>query len=179
MQNSELQYRYITNDDLDFIREVYNYYILHSTATFHTEIYTDNTQIDFLPTDTEKYPTLIFSIGDTPVGFGYLGPFHKRPAYAHTAEVTTYFHHEITGKGYGRKALQILEQYAYKSNIECLIACITAKNSTSIRLFEKERFEKCGHFTKVGYKFDQYLDVVYLQKLLEKRTKAGQVLGRI
>ena len=43
---------------------------------------------------------------------------------------------------------------------------ITAENESSVKLFERMGYEKCGHFKQVGEKFGRILDVVAYQKLL-------------
>ena len=48
------------------------------------------------------------------------------------------------------------------------IAAIDAENATSVRLHTRFGFEKVGHFREVGFKFDRWLDVVYMQRLIHR-----------
>ena len=48
--------------------------------------------------------------------------------------------------------------------IVSLLFRITFKNSGSIKLFEKQGYEKSGHIKNVGEKFGRVLDVVFYQK---------------
>jgi phosphinothricin acetyltransferase len=53
-----------------------------------------------------------------------------------------------------------------------IIASIDSTNEASIRLHARFGFETVGHFKRVGYKFDRWLDVVYMELLLpEPRVK--------
>ena len=99
-------------------------------------------------------------------GFCILSQFNKKEGYNNTAEVTIYLKPESIGKGYGRRALKYLEKKASENDIHTLIAAITSKNVQSINLFESCGNQKCAHFKEVGYKFDEYLDDVYYQKII-------------
>ena len=43
-----------------------------------------------------------------------------------------------------------------------------AGNEASIRLHARFGFERVGLFPQVGYKFDRWLDVAYMELLLEQ-----------
>jgi len=46
------------------------------------------------------------------------------------------------------------------------MSVIALPNEASVRLHEKLGFEKASHFKEVGFKFDQWIDVGYWQKML-------------
>jgi L-amino acid N-acyltransferase YncA len=50
-----------------------------------------------------------------------------------------------------------------------LLAVISADNLNSIKLFERCGYENCGHLKQIGEKFNQLLDVVFYQKIIDKR----------
>jgi L-amino acid N-acyltransferase YncA len=47
-----------------------------------------------------------------------------------------------------------------------MIAGVDAANGASIRFHERLGFQKSGHLREVGYKFDRWLDLVFLQRRL-------------
>ena len=47
-----------------------------------------------------------------------------------------------------------------------MIAGVDAANAAAIRFHERLGFEKSGHLREVGYKFDRWLDLVFLQRRL-------------
>jgi phosphinothricin acetyltransferase len=47
----------------------------------------------------------------------------------------------------------------------------TASNEASIRLHHKLAFETVGHLKEVGTKFGTWLDLAFLQAMLDGRTK--------
>lgn len=157
----------LTEDDLPAVKEIYDYYILNSTATFHTT----NISLDELKESVfihhPKYKSYLINESDKICGYCYLTQYKKRQAYDRTAEITIYLKSGYQGKGTGLKAIDYLESDAIKNGIKVLIAIICGDNTPSIRLFEKAGFEKCAHFKKVGEKFGKILDVMAFQKIID------------
>jgi L-amino acid N-acyltransferase YncA len=50
--------------------------------------------------------------------------------------------------------------------VHVLIAGIALPNEKSIKLHEKMGFVKVAHFSEVGFKNNQWVDVAYWQKIL-------------
>jgi len=48
-----------------------------------------------------------------------------------------------------------------------LIAGIDADNARSLKLHQRMGFDQIAHFLEVGRKFDRWLDLVFMQRLLE------------
>ena len=51
-------------------------------------------------------------------------------------------------------------------NMHTIIAAIDATNLASIQLHRSFGFEEVAHFKEVGYKFNRWLDLKFLQLLL-------------
>jgi phosphinothricin acetyltransferase len=47
-----------------------------------------------------------------------------------------------------------------------MIAGVDAQNAPSLRFHERLGFERVAHFREVGFKFERWLDLVFLQRLL-------------
>ena len=67
-------------------------------------------------------------------------------------------------KGIGGLAIKHLEEIAKTNGIKTIVAGICSENIESLRLFEKNHYEKCGHMKNMVYKFDKMLDNIYYQK---------------
>ncbi len=160
----QLSFCPIKEEDFFFIKETYDYYAIHTTATFHTEPVSIAELKEFIFVNHPKYKSYIIICDDTPAGFCYFSYFKKRQAYDRTAEITIYLRPEFCDKGIGPKALIFLENEAKKVGIKNLIGLITGNNFASIKLFEKLGYKKVAHFEKVGEKLGQILDVVAYQK---------------
>ena len=51
-----------------------------------------------------------------------------------------------------------------------MIAGVDAENVGSIAFHERLGFERVAHFRQVGFKFNRWLDLVFLQRFLTPRT---------
>jgi L-amino acid N-acyltransferase YncA len=156
----------ITHEDLPHINRIYTWYILNSTATFHTDPVRDEELLEFLHINHPRYKSYLIFQEDRLAGYCFLTAHKKRQAYDRTAEVTIYLDPEFRHQGIGREALVHLEEVARSVALKNLVGVISGDNAGSIRLFEKAGYEKCAHFKNVGEKFGMVLDVVAYQKEL-------------
>ena len=154
--------------DLGLIKDIYNYYIANSTATFHTGSVTENDLKGILPIGDNRFRSFLIFFNNEVAGYCYLGRYKPRAAYDRTAEITIYLKPEFFGKGIGKEVMLQMEQKALEVGIVVLMGIITAENEASVKLFERLGYEKCGHFKQVGEKFGRILDVVAYQKLLDE-----------
>jgi len=166
-KHMEIQFIPLTEKDFPVVKDIYDFYVLHTTATFHTLPAAIALLKETIPVNHPKYKSYIITADNQICGYAFLAPYKDRPAYDRTAEVTVYLNQEYTGKGIGSAALEHLEDDARNSGeIKVLIGIISAENTNSVKLFEKAGYEKCAHFREVGEKFRKILDVVGYQKLL-------------
>lgn len=161
-----LKLKALIPSDFNFVKEVYDHYILNSTATFHTEEIDIEELKEAILTDHPIYKSYVIQEDDVSCGFCYISQYKKRQAYDRTAEVTVYLHPDFHKRGLGTRILKMLEAEALNVNLSVLIGIITGENEASIRLFERCGYEKCAHFKQVGEKFGRVLDVVAYQRIL-------------
>ena len=158
--------KFIPLKEIDFVivKEIYDHYIMHSTATFHTEPVSINELEEFMFVNHPIYKSFLIYFDNVVAGYCYFSYFKKRQAYERTAEVTLYLKPEFTNHGIGKRTLEFLEETAKKTVIKSLLGIITGNNTVSIKLFEKLGYTKCAHFKNVGEKMGLILDVVAYQK---------------
>jgi L-amino acid N-acyltransferase YncA len=156
----------LKEENLPKILEIYNYYVLNSTATFHTNTLYLEAMRELVFFNDPKYRTFIIKDNEELCGYISIIQHKKRSAYDGTAEITIYLDHEHIGKGLGSLALKYAEKYAKDSGFHVLVATLCSENIKSIQLNEKNGYVKCAHYREVGYKFDKFLDVVAYQKIL-------------
>jgi phosphinothricin acetyltransferase len=154
----------VTENDLQAIKEIYDYYILNSTATFHNEKITIDELKEFLFIDNPIYPSFLIKESNGILGYCFLTRYKKRQAYDRTAELSIYLKPEWTGRGIGKIAIEYLEEAAGKAGIHVLIGTLSSENEASIKLFEKVHYKKVGHLKNVGEKFGRIIDVVVYEK---------------
>lgn len=151
---------------LETILGIYQYYVDHSTATFHTGTVTTAGLREKILIDHPKYRSFVIVVDGKIVGYCYLSQYNKRQAYDRTAELSIYLAHDIKGKGIGKVVLRELEKVAKDVGIFVLLAIISGDNAHSIRSFTSAGYVKCGDLKEVGEKFGRLLDVVFYQKIL-------------
>lgn len=154
----------ITNKNLPEVLEIYNYYVDHSTATFHLDRVNIEEMKRMIPFQHKRYPSYCILAKNEVIGYCYLSTFRPKEAYDITSEITLYMHPTSTQKGLGNKVIQFLEKEAVSLGIKNLIAVVTGENDASVKLFERNGYEKAAHLKKVGNKFNRMLDVFWYQK---------------
>jgi phosphinothricin acetyltransferase len=93
--------------------------------------------------------------------------FRFREANKFTVEHSLYVNQDFHGKGIGKFLLQELIDLARKQKLHTMIAVIDAENQSSIEFHEKFGFKTVGIIKESAYKFDRWLDSVFMQLLLE------------
>lgn len=112
-------------------------------------------------------PWLVAELDGAVVGYAYAGPFRTRSAYRYTVEDSIYVLSSAHGRGVGRALLDELITRCEALGVRQILAVIgDAANEGSVRLHAACGFEPAGAIKDVGWKFDRWLDVVFMQKTL-------------
>ena len=59
-----------------------------------------------------------------------------------------------------------LEEILKKQNVQTAIALIADPNPESVAFHEKMGYHKVAHFSKCGYKFGRWYDILWLEKFI-------------
>jgi L-amino acid N-acyltransferase YncA len=154
-------------NDLPEILDIYNDIILTTTAVYQ---YTPQT-LDMRRTwyDTKMkdgHPVFVAEWEGKIAGFSSYGPFRAWAAYKYTVENSVYVASEQREKGIGKLLMTPLIQTARKNDLHAIIAGIDGSNVASIKLHQSFGFEEVAHFRQVGYKFGRWLDLKFMELLL-------------
>lgn len=157
-----------TQTDLSVINEIYNYYVLNSTATYQTEPSTEDERLAWFKGHDAAHP-IIVAVDESQqiVGWGSLSPFHARAAYRYTVEDSVYIHHDYHRRGIGRALLAELIAQARVLKHHSILGVISADQIPSVALHSALGFVHVGTTREVGHKFGRWLDVAYMQLLLK------------
>ncbi|MEH6940041.1 N-acetyltransferase family protein, partial [Bacillus sp. JJ664] len=148
------------------ILTIYNDAILHTTATFDTKIKTVEEMLEWFQRHSEQYPVIVSKENAIVTGYCSLTQFKEKDAYKHTVELSVYIHPEHRRKGLAKKLMEEIIKIAKSLGHHTIISCITSGNEVSEKLHEKLDFQKVGHIKKAGQKFNEWLDIVYYQKMI-------------
>ncbi|MBI3044472.1 MAG: N-acetyltransferase [Betaproteobacteria bacterium] len=158
--------RLASRDDAGAINDIQNHYVVRSTATFLTEPLTLEQRLAWLDGRSPLHPVNVAQVGGAVVGWGSLEVFRARPAYRHTAELSVYIHPDWHRRGIGRAIVNELLARARALGHHALVGGCCSETTAAIALLEASGFSRVAHFREVGRKFDRWLDVVFLQRLL-------------
>jgi L-amino acid N-acyltransferase YncA len=98
---------------------------------------------------------------------GNLGLFKTKTGFARTVENSIYCHEAFTGMGLGTAMLDALIIKAREMGMYTMIAGIGAETVGSMRLHERFGFVEVARLKRVGWKFDRWHDLVYMQLMLD------------
>jgi len=158
--------RLATSDDLAAINEIYNYYVLHSTCTYQTEPATDAERAEWFAGHNSQHPITVLERDGQVIAWGAISRFHHRCAYGKTVEDSVYVRHDQHRRGVGSAVLADLIDRARAFEYHTILASIDGSQAASIALHAKFGFHPCAQLKEVGYKFERWLDVVYMQLML-------------
>jgi len=165
-ENQSVVIRLASEGDLPVINEIYNHYVIHSACTYQEEPELLSGRQQWFAHHGGRHPVIVAQTGGRVVGWGSLSPYHPRSAYRYTVENSIYVHPDHHRRGLGSALLSDLIARARAIGHHAIIAGIDADQAASIGLHTKWGFKKVGHLEQVGFKFNQWLSVVYMELLL-------------
>lgn len=154
-------------EDLGAILEIVNYNILNTTSIYDYEPRTLTQQkAIFEDKNKEGFPLIVVEIENEIAGFGTYGTFRFKEGYKFTVEHSVYVSINHQGKGLGKLLLVELIEIAKKQKRHTMIAVIDAENQNSVEFHKQFGFETVGIIKESAFKFDKWLDTVFMQLLL-------------
>ena len=163
-----MQIRGATEADLPEILEIFNEIIATSTAIYTEQPVPLEDRVSWFRARREqRYPILVATDPTGVVGFSSFGDFRAWPCYRFTVEHSVHVRADQRSRGIGRALIEALVSEASLLGKHVLIAGIDASNTASLVLHRRLGFEQVAHFREVGRKFDRWLDLVFMQRLLD------------
>ena len=154
--------------DVEAIQAIYAHHVLTGLGTFE----------EIPPTLAEMaqrcaavldrgLPWLVAEESGLVLGYAYAGPFRTRAAYRFTVEDSVYVAEAARGRGIGRALLTALIRDCQAMGLRQMVGVIgDSGNRASIGLHRSLGFELKAVAPAVGWKFDRWVDVVWMQRSL-------------
>ncbi|MGQ7461014.1 GNAT family N-acetyltransferase [Streptococcus suis] len=158
--------RSVQIEDAADLVAIYAPYVENTAITFETEIPTVADFASRIEKTLKQFPYLVAVEEGQILGYAYASTYKDRAAYDWTVELSVYVSRKVRGKGIGSLLYAALEEELTARGFKNFLACIALPNPASLALHEKRGYEQVAHFKKVGYKFDTWHDIVWLQKSL-------------
>ncbi|MEM7094011.1 MAG: N-acetyltransferase family protein [Actinomycetota bacterium] len=166
-----------TADDLGAIRTLYNALIASTTVAWTEEPETHAARESWFTERRARGDAVVVAeIDGAVVGYASYGPFRgegRWPGYRHTVEHSIHVAEAHHGRGIGRKLMQALSDRAMADDIHVMVGAVDGDNQASINFHERLGFEVVARMPQVGRKFDRWLDLVLMQRILDRDASSG------
>jgi phosphinothricin acetyltransferase len=164
--SDSLEIRPASAGDIAEIAAIYRHWVTSGTSSFELEPPDEAEMLRrFQATTGSSFPYLAASLSGRLVGYAYAGAYRPRPAYRFTVEDSIYLAPDIRGRGVGSRLLAALIDRLRAAEYASVIAVVgdPATNAASVALHRRLGFLEFGRARGIGYKFERWLDVAYLQ----------------
>lgn len=154
--------------DLPAITAIYHHAVLHGTGTFELDP-PDAAEMGRRRAEVlgRGLPWLVAERDGQLLGYAYANYFRPRMAYRFCLEDSIYLAPEAQGAGVGSLLLAELIARCETAGARQLVAVIgDSANQGSIGLHRRLGFRDMGVMQAAGWKFDRWLDVVFMQREL-------------
>jgi len=159
--------------DLNQILLIYNQGIEDRIATLELDP-KDLTYIThWFENHTGRYPVFVSECNGEIVGWADLHPYSHRCAYAGVGEISVYVRRDWRGKGVGQSLLAALEEFAKQNEFHKLVLATFPFNANGQGLYKKMGFYEVGTFKNHGQLDGKWVDVLWMEKLLQFKSMPG------
>ena len=155
-----------TPEDLPAILAILNDIIATSTASWHEHPRDAAFMADWLAARQKDYAVLAARDASGLVGCASYGPYRTGSGYRLSVEHSLYVRRDARGRGIGKALLAALIERARAQGLHAIVGGIDGDNEASIALHRAFGFVETGRLPEVGRKFDRWLTLVLLQKIL-------------
>lgn len=150
-------------EDAEAIAGIWNIVIRETTHTFTT---TEKTAAPIAAAIGAGTPFWVVDRGDEVLGFATYGQFRGGNGYAHAMEHSVHLAPAAQGKGLGRVLMSRLEDHAARAGVHVMVAGVSGDNPGGIAFHAALGYVEVGRMPEVGRKWDRWLDLVLMQKIL-------------
>lgn len=164
--------------DAERLAEIYAPYVEKTAITFEYEAPGTEEFAERIVQKLKRYPYLVAEIDGKIVGYAYASPFHERAAYNWSAELSIYVDWDCRGKGIGRRLYEEMERILTAQHILNVNACIASTetpdeylDNNSPEFHAHMGYRLVGKFTRCGYKFGRWYDMIWMEKMLGKHPE--------
>jgi phosphinothricin acetyltransferase len=162
------------DEDIPGITAIYNEIIASSTAVFREQPYNVEERYGWWRTRClDGFPTLVAADEAGVLGFATFGAFRSSPGYRFTVEHTVHVASAARGTGAGTDLMHSLIPRARSLGKHVMLGGIDAANQASLRFHARLGFEQIAHLSEVGFKFERFLDLIFVRLWLTPPVRSS------
>lgn len=158
-----MKIQFVEKDDYQQILHIYQPYIEKTAITFEYDVPSIEEFSKRIDDIKKDLPYLVVKDENKVLGYAYASHYRGRQAFAWDVELSIYLDENITHQGIGTQLYDELMSLLKKQGYFRAYACITYPHPMSISFHQKYGFKMIGIFHQAGYKFDQWLDVAWME----------------
>ena len=159
-----------TAADMDDVSRLYNALVESTTVAWTETRETLDERLAWFERQRRRgFPVIVAESVDGVVGFTSYGPFRgegRWPGYRYTVEHSIHVEDGHWGMGIGRRLMETLIEHARDAGLHVMVGAVDGDNAASIAFHERLGFEIVARMPEVGRKFDRWLELVLLQRIL-------------
>ena len=171
---AKLTLRMARPEDAAALLAVYAPYVEETAVSFEYDVPSVAEFAARIARTLEKYPYLSAWVDGEAAGYAYASPFHSRRAYGWGVETSIYVRRDLRRLGLGRALHGALEEILRLQNVLNMNACIAVPcgesdpflSWDSPRFHERLGYRTVGRFTRCGYKFGRWYDMIWMERLI-------------
>jgi phosphinothricin acetyltransferase len=166
-----------TEADMAAVTTIYNALIDTTTVAWTEQHQTLEERLAWFAEQQAEGNTVLVAVDDgrapgrePVVGFAAYGSFRgagRWPGYRYTVEHTIHLDRSCWGAGVGRQLLEALIGRARGAGMHVMVGAIDGDNIGSIDFHERLGFVEVARMPEVGRKFDRWLELVLMQRILD------------
>ena len=166
--------------DLPAIRDIYNDAVLNTLAIWNEQtVDLPNREQWFEARQQQGYPVLVIvDDANVPLGYASFGDWRPFEGFRHTVEHSVYVHPDQRGKRLGPQLLAALIERARGCGKHVMVAAIESANAASIHVHKQLGFVTSGRLPQVGIKFGRWLDLTFMQLMINTGALPPQEHGQ-
>jgi len=164
--------RLAKRSDVPGILEIYAPFILETSVTFEEIVPDEASFWERIQGIMTELPYLVCEIDGRIAGYAYASGYRSRASYRWSKEVSVYVHPDFRRRKVADALYTSLNHIVRYQGIADLLAIITMPNEPSVTFHEHFGYRKCGEFSNVGYKLNQWQNVGWFELFLQDENIA-------
>lgn len=155
-----------TMADAGAVAAIWNHHIRETVATFNS---VKKTGAEVAALITARQGQRCFLVAEDQgrlQGFATYDQFRGGVGYSHSMEHTVLLAPDAGGHGLGGALMAAVEAHATTAGAHVMVAAVTAENAAGRAFHAKLGYIQVGEMQQVGRKFDRWMNLVLMQKIL-------------